>query len=296
MRILVTGAAGFVGTHLVNSLAAESDIWALARTHAPMTHARVRWVLHDLAAQTPLHGLPERIDTVVHLAQSNHYRDFPKHAADVFEVNVGGTFRLLEYARLARARRFVFASTGGLYGVGPRPFRETDPPCFRGPLRFYFTSKYAGETLVQGYAADIFTTILRPFFIYGTGQRALMLLPRLVGRIARGQPITVQGPNGGPCINPVHVSDVVAAIRNCLSLDGNQIMNVAGTETVSIQELAQRIGNCLDKPPRYEQGKSGTAGNMMGDISRMESLVGTPRLPLDQGLEELCQAVGGTTY
>ena len=296
VRILVTGAAGFVGNHLVNALAADSDVWALARTHAPMARTSVTWVLHDFTAQSPFRGLPERIDVVVHLAQSSHFRDFPEHAADVFEVNVDGTFRLLEYARLARARYFIFASTGGLYGVGPRPFRETDPPSFEGRLKFYFASKYAGETLVRGYSSHYFTTILRPFFLYGSGQHESMLLPRLIGRIARGDPVTVQGTNGGPRINPVHVSDVVVAIRNCLSLDGNQIINVAGTETVSIQELALRIGACLNKPPRYERGEERTAGNVMGDISRMQKLVGTPHMSLDKGLGELCKAFGGLAH
>ena len=191
---------------------------------------------------------------------------------------------------------FVFTSTGGLYGVGPRPFRETDPPSFEGRLKFYFASKYAGEMLVQGYSSYFSTTILRPFFVYGRGQHGSMLLPRLIGRIARGDPVTVQGPDGGPRINPVHVSDVVVAIRNSFSLDENQIINVAGTETMSIHELAQRIGDCLRKPPQYERGEERTAGNMMGDISRMEKLVGTPRMSLDKGLEELCKAFGGLAH
>ena len=163
-------------------------------------------------------------------------------------------------------------------------------------MKFYFASKYAGETLVQGYSSYFSTTILRPFFVYGRGQHESMLLPRLIGRIARGDPVTVQGSDGGPRINPVHVSDAVVAIRNCFSLEENQIINVAGTEMVSIQELALRIGDCLHKPPQFERGKERTAGNVMGDISRMEKLVGTPRMSLDEGLGELCKTFGRLAY
>ena len=265
----------------------------MARAIAPEARAGVTWVPHDLTDRASPQGLPERTDVVVHLAQSQHFRDFPEHATDIFEVNVDGTFRLLEYARLARARCFVYASTGGLYGAGPRPFRETDPPAVGGRLGFYFASKHAGETLVQRYSSCFSTTILRPFFIYGAGQHQSMLLPRLAGRIACGEPVTVQGPDGGLRINPLHISDAVVAIRNCFDLDGHNLINLAGAETVSIQGLARRIGYTVAKTPRYERVQERPDGHMIGDISRMKALLGTPRTPLDRGLAELCKAVGG---
>ena len=291
----MTGATGFVGTRLVNVLAAEAEVWAMARAGAPKARAGITWVLHDLTDRASPRGLPERTDVVVHLAQSKHFRDFPEHATDIFEVNVDGTLRLLEYARLARARCFVYASTGGLYGVGPRPFRETDPPAVGGQLGFYFASKYAAEMLVQRYSAYFSTTILRPFFIYGAGQHQSMLLPRLAGRIVREEPVTVQGPNGGLRINPLYVSDAVAAIRNCFDLDGHHLINLAGAEIVSIQELARRIGYTAAKTPNYEKVQECPAGHVMGDISRMTALLGAPRTSLDRGLTELCKSVGGIT-
>ena len=115
-------------------------------------------VEHDLATPAGPGILPERIDAVVHLAQSDRYRDFPGGAPDIFAINVRATFELLEYALAAGASRFVFASTGGVYGYNYDRVLETHPV---SPLNFYLSSKYAAELMIANYRALLDTVVVR---------------------------------------------------------------------------------------------------------------------------------------
>src|SRR5437870_2140671 len=105
-RILITGATGFIGRHLVERLRAQHELYCIARAIPPAVSDRVFWVKDDLAVGLNEGQLPSRLDAVVHLAQSSRYRDFPEGARDVFAINVRSTFDLLEYARRSGARSF----------------------------------------------------------------------------------------------------------------------------------------------------------------------------------------------
>src|SRR5581483_7592008 len=115
--------------------------------------------------------------------------------------NVATTQRLLEYARQAKAKRFVLASSGGVCGYQPRPIVETDPPNL---FNYYLATKYAAEVLVQAYSEQLVPVILRYFFVYGEGQRG-MFMPSLVERVLQGKAVTVSGQTG-VTMNPIHVS------------------------------------------------------------------------------------------
>ena len=134
MRVLVTGATGFLGRHVLPVLAERHKVVAMARR--PVEGFET--VVADL---TDEFELPAGLDAVVHLAQSRRYREWPEGAADMYAVNVHATFRLL--AR-AGAGRFVYASTGGIYAPSPAPLREDDPVA---PSGFYPRSKLAAEVL-----------------------------------------------------------------------------------------------------------------------------------------------------
>src|SRR3954469_3026719 len=100
MRVPVTGANGFIGSHLLPELTARQEVIALTRSGPPPeAEPLVDWVVQDLAEPLMERKLPARIDAVVHLAQSARYKEFPDGAADVYAVNVHSTFQLLEWAR-----------------------------------------------------------------------------------------------------------------------------------------------------------------------------------------------------
>src|SRR5207247_1694483 len=164
--------------------------------------------------------------------------------ADIFAVNTASTAHLLDFARRAGARTFVYASSGGVYGGGDAPLHEGGAI---KPDNFYAASKAAAEAIVHAYAPEITAVVLRYFFIYGRGQRD-MLVPSLVARIHRGEPVTLQG-NDGIHINPIHAEDAAAATVAALSLREPDTINVAGPQPVTLRSLVYQIGALVAQPP-----------------------------------------------
>jgi UDP-glucose 4-epimerase len=283
MRILVTGAGGFLGRHLVAALGPRHDLVALTRrTPPPELESAARWVRCDLR-ELDTSVLPERVDAVIHLAQSSRYREFPDGAEDMFAVNVASTFALLEYARAASASAFVLASTGGIYGRSEVPVRETDAP---HPTSFYFRSKLAAEALLEGYADEFRTLAFRFFFIYGPGQQR-MLIPTLAAQVAARAEIVIEG-DPGLRVNPIYVDDATRVFESALSAGVSGTFNVAGDEQVTISELVELIGDAVGERPRVRHEAAQLEGDLVADVTRMRDELGVrPQVPLADGLRSL---------
>jgi UDP-glucose 4-epimerase len=280
MRILVTGASGFVGRRLVQHLAKDHEVFGLSRRPSPSPHS----VQMDLSLGVDVAALPERIDAVVHLAQSEQYRDFPDRADHIYAVNVDSTFRLLEYARKARATRFVLASSGGVYGYAKGALGESMAP---RPPDFYLRSKQLAENLLSAYEPFFAGVAVRPFFIYGEGQRPTMFIPRLVRNVLSGRPITLSPPDG-LLVNPVHVSDAAKAFAAALTADFSGPVNVAGPEVLTLGHIVRVIGRQLDREPRIEH-VADAPGDVVGDLTLMSRILGAPKVPFSEGVVEVCR-------
>jgi UDP-glucose 4-epimerase len=286
MRILLTGATGFIGRHLMRRLAPPHEIIAMGRTEPPEPHDGVRWVEHDLTQSFATTRLPKEIDAVIHLAQSRHYREFPDRAADVFAVNVESTFRLLEYAREARARKFIFASTGGVYGSSDRAVSETDR---LNPLNFYLSSKYSAESLVTSYSSFFDYIIFRFFFVYGPTQDR-MLVPSLLQRVLNEEKITVEG-EPGLRMNPIFVDDATSVFEPALALDRSDLFNVAGDEIATISDLIDVMERVAGKRAVVEHTAAGALGDLIGDNSRMKRVLRVqPQTALEAGLRRMVES------
>lgn len=289
--ILLTGATGFIGRRLLPRLSARHRVWAITRRRR-VNHPDdpIRWLHHDLADPLPPVGLPRRIDAVIHLAQSPHYRDFPSRAREIHAVATGACMMLLEWARQAGATRFVLASTGGLYPPTGDLIRESDPVTITpGPLGFYFASKRAAEQLASQYAGLFSTVILRFFFIYGSGQNPVMLMPRLIRSVRAGDPVTLQG-RDGVVLNPVFVDDAADAIVRCLMLDHPTTINIAGPEALPLRHIVETIAELVGRPPMFVPApgaEPNTAPFLVSDTGRMAALLGAPRIGIREGLLSL---------
>jgi UDP-glucose 4-epimerase len=280
MRVLVTGASGFVGRQLLVRLSMEHDVFGLSRRPSPAGHS----IQMDLSLGVDVAALPERIDAVVHLAQSEHYREFPERADHIYSVNVESTFRLLDYARRAGATRFVLASSGGVYGYAHEALTESAVP---RPPDFYLRSKVLAEILLSGYDKYFAGIAVRPFFIYGEGQRPTMFIPRLVRNIVLGNPITLS-PQDGLLVNPVHVSDAAQALAAALTVDFSGPINVAGPDVLSLGEIVRQIGSLVGRKPVIER-LAEAPGDVVGDIALMSRILGPPRVPFSEGVVEVCR-------
>lgn len=282
-RILLTGGSGLIGQRLVELAPPALEILTVGR-RAP--RGRCAWIETDLGGAWSEATLPAGVETVVHLAQSRRYREFPAAAADLFAVNVASTQRLLEWARTRGVRRFVLASSGGVYGRGPEPFAEDTPLPAGGAPNAYLAGKLAAELLAHSYRGCFDVIVLRPFFVYGPAQDPEMLLPRIVAAVAAGRPVRLEGAAGMRC-NPLHVDDAARALLGCLALTESTTVNLAGPEVWSLREIAGRAGALLGRPPRFESGTPAASPDLIGATGRMRQLLGAPRVGLDEGISEL---------
>jgi UDP-glucose 4-epimerase len=289
VRILLTGAAGFIGSHLLNALQSRHMVFALDKSPALTTSQdNTYWLAHDLNQPLDLAQMPSDLDAIIHLAQSKHYRRFPERVRDIFGVNVQSTLNLLEYGREIGIERFIFASTGGVYGYGQDKFVETDPVRL---LNFYATSKYIAELLINSYQQFFHTIILRFFFVYGPTQEG-MLIPSLVNRIKDDELITVEG-DPGIKLNPIYIDDVIRVFEPALSLPNSDTINVAGDESITISELIALIENALGKRAIKQHKDTSTDGNLIADNTRMKEVLGvTPQVSLRDGLSLFVRATG----
>ncbi len=287
-KILVTGGSGLIGSKLLDSLDEKNTIYALSRG------GRVPGATHtldvDLDRPWSNAGLPRDVDIIVHLAQSNHYRDFPQRAENVFNVNTMSTVRLLDYARETGVKQFILASSGGIYGTRSRSFSESEEIVANPELGFYLGTRLCSELLSDNYSSFMNIICLRFFFAYGPGQRPQMLMPRLVDSVRSGTPIKLRGENGLR-INPIYVDDAARAVQAAINLEGSHKINVAGPQVLSLRAIADTIGDAINKKPRFEiQPTSGNA-DLIGEIKLMGNLLCEPCVSFDQGIQAYVESL-----
>ena len=291
MRLLVTGAAGLIGRHLVAALRRWHEVVALYRPGCHGDGEGIRWIAVDLAEPSFIQALPSGVDGVIHLAQSRRFREFPDGVRDVFSVNVASTAALLNWSVRTGVRRFVLASSGGIYGYSRDPFSEEHAVGSAGRLGYYMASKQSAELLSEAYADHMAVTILRFFFVYGPGQKPDMLIPRLVRSVSEGRPILLDGADGLH-INPVHVDDAVSAVQRAFDLEQSHRINIGGPEVLSLRQISHSIGAKLGHAPYYSVNPVAEPKDLIGDIGKMMRLLVKPSIHFADGCEDVIRDLG----
>jgi nucleoside-diphosphate-sugar epimerase len=290
-RCVITGATGLIGSSLVKELAGQWRIDAIARRAPDERLGDVNWHAMDLSAGFDDDALPKHVDSIVHLAQSEHFREFPDRAFDVFQVNAATTASLLDYARRAGARSFVLASSGGVYRPAPDSLHEELDIVSRGDLGYYIGTKLCSEILAEPYTSLFTVAIIRFFFVYGPGQRQDMLIPRLLRAVRNGEPVTLQGEHGLR-INPTHVSDAARATAHAMDLRQSDKINVGGPQVVALRELCEIIGRRVGRAPVFRTNPGEEPYPLVGDIEKMRRLLSPPRVGIEEGIAGLVEAPG----
>jgi UDP-glucose 4-epimerase len=248
MRVLVTGASGFVGRSVVRALAREGhDAIAAVRRHDPDLPA-CETVVWDIGrARRPV-PLPSKVDAIVHAAQSRNYRSFPTDIDELFRVNVAGARTLLDYGVDTGVSRFCLLSSGTVY----EPYRgELREEAALAPTSFLGASKLAAEILAGPYQGKMALSVLRLFFPYGPGQTG-RLIPDIIERVRTGRAVELSADGNGLRIAPTHVSDLAEIAVAAVAEGWTGTMNVASPHTISLRELAELAGKLLGLRPVFE--------------------------------------------
>jgi nucleoside-diphosphate-sugar epimerase len=277
----MTGASGLLGRHVVPLLRDQNEIFAVGRTAILDTETMPPI---DIATDWSTNFLPKRIDTVIHLAQSARYRDFPEGANEVFAVNLASTARLLDYARRAGAQRFLLASTGGIYRSSSTPISENSEILGAAEVNQYFATKLSAEMLAGSYRGIMDVHVMRIFFMYGLDQQPGMFLPALIRRISLGESVQLNGSNGIR-INPIHAKDAARAVAALTKSGGPKTLNVAGSQAVSMRDISEEIGRLLSTKPSFDQ--IGDSKDLVAGIEAMTQLIGGTETTLTEGIGEL---------
>lgn len=302
MRALVTGAAGFVGSHLVERLAADGwDVVAVDCLSPYYDVSLKRANIADLARgagtavqdvdllTADLSALLDGVEVVFHQAGQPGVRTSWDAFDSYVEQNVMVTHRLLEAARSAALRRFVFASSSSVYGNAlAYPTSEDMVPRPHSP---YGVTKLAAEHLCGVYARNwgVRTVSLRYFTVFGPRQRPDMAMHRLIEAALAGSAFPMFG-NGDQVRDFTYVGDVVAANAAAAIADvpPGTVINVAGGGAVTLSDVIKTVERLTGRTVQLDRrpAQAGDVDRTGGAVDLAASLLGwTPRVSIDEGLE-----------
>ena len=302
---LVTGAAGFIGSHVTDRLIERGDRVLGLDNFDDFYDPAVkrdnlrRWEGHeafhlvegDIRDRHLLAGLMagEPIDAVVHLAARAGVRPSLEQPELYADVNVRGTTVLLEAARQAGIGRVIYASSSSVYGGNEKvPFSEDDP--VDHPVSPYAATKKATEVIAHAfhhlYGMD--TIGLRFFTVYGPRQRPEMAIHKFTRLIDRGRPVPMFG-DGSSQRDYTYIDDIVVGVLAAIDrARGCRVYNLGESATTSLAELIDLIGRALGREPRIERRplQPGDVPRTWADVSRARQELGyDPQVPIEEGIE-----------
>ncbi len=311
--ILVTGAAGFIGSHLVERLLTRGDAVIGVDNFDPfyspeekrrnlagaLANPRFRLLELDCADGEALGaGLGDApIDAIVHLAAKAGVRPSIQQPAAYTRANVVATQMMLELARTRGIARFVFGSSSSVYGNADRvPFSEEDRA--DRPISPYAATKRAGELLCHTYHHLYGTGIiaLRFFTVYGPRQRPDLAIRKFGTLMLRGEPIPMFG-DGGMERDFTWIDDilqgVLAALDRTLDVPGDyRVINLGESRTTTVARLIELIGAALDVEPRIQRLplQPGDVQRTFADVSLARQLLGyRPTMPIEEGIPRFAE-------
>ena len=299
MRVLVTGGAGFIGSHVVDKLQArghEPRIFDLVPS--PHHGAEIETILGDLCDPDTARRAIEGCDAVVHLAALADVDEVVTDPARADRVNVHGTHVLLEAARDAGVERFVYASTIWVYGDAADPEPVTEDTPLGLPKHFYTATKIAGEHYTASYGElyGLEWTILRFGIPYGPRARPTAVVPAFTAKALSGQPLTIAG-DGTQSRRFVYVEDLADGVAlSLVPAAANRVYNLVGHENTSVRSIARTIRDIVgDAKIVHVDGRAGDlrGGNVSGERAARE-LSWEPTTPFDEGVRRYVDWVTAT--
>jgi nucleoside-diphosphate-sugar epimerase len=298
MKALVTGCAGFIGSHITDRLLTEgyevigidcfTDYYPRSIKEANIQDARkdphFTFIEKDIME---MKDFPE-VDYVFHEAAQAGVRASWGSSFSIYtRNNVEATQRLLEHYRDMRLKKFIYASSSSVYGDAPLPMREDMRP---QPISPYGVSKLAAEHLCYLYWKNfkVPTVSLRYFTVYGPRQRPDMGINKFVSAIRNGTPVIIYG-NGNQTRDLTFISDVIEANMLAARYPGHgDIFNIGGGNRVSVNDLIKGIEKAEKKKAiiQHTEFQKGDALDTLADTTKAREQLGwQPRIPIAEGIE-----------
>jgi UDP-glucuronate 4-epimerase len=304
MRYLITGGAGFIGSHLSERMLKEGHAVTIfddfntyydpeikQRNIAAIEDAIeiVRGDIRDaiLVERTFAKG---KFDQVIHIAARAGVRPSIQDPKLYFTTNIDGTFNLLDACRYHGVPRFTFASSSSVYGINQKvPFAESD--LIERTISPYAATKLAGEQICSNYAHlfDIHCQCLRFFTVYGPRQRPDLAISKFTKRILAGEPIQQYG-DGSTARDYTYIDDIVEGVVAASKYDKKSfdIFNLGGSATTTLGELIRLIENATGQKALIEQieEQPGDVPRTFADITKANKALGyEPQTPIAKGIE-----------
>ena len=309
MRIVVTGAAGFIGSHLVETLLAAGhhivgvdnfdDFYEPAKKRSNLAAALTlpSFELHevDIRQREPLRAILKGADALVHLAARAGVRPSFIQPALYADVNVTGTVTLLELTRDLNISRFVFASSSSVYGEGVDP--PFDEDTLGIPASPYASTKVAGELLCRNFTPQIpHITVLRLFTVYGPRQRPDLAIHKFARLMLESRPLPIYGPSSS-FRDYTYVSDIVAGIEAALATEVPWLVcNLGSGRPIQLGEMVNQLEVALAVTASIEQlpAQEGDLFGTWASIEKARHALGyEPKLTFSEGVAEFARwAIG----
>jgi UDP-glucuronate 4-epimerase len=305
LNFLVTGGAGFIGSHVCERLlGAGHAVWALDDlngfydpslkrhnlTGIQARHKPFVFTQGDVADRPCVQRLLREVkfDQIVHLAARTGVRPSLEEPALYQRVNIEGTANILEAARESGVSKITLASSSSVYGVNSKvPFAEGDPVF--SPISPYAASKLACEALghVYHHVYGMDVVMLRFFTVYGPRQRPYLAIHTFARRIAAGQPIQVFG-DGSSARDYTYITDIVDGIMACVRRTfGYEVFNLGGSNPTTLSRLVELLETALGKKALVERkpNQPGDVPRTWADVSKSGRLLAySPKVKIEEGI------------
>lgn len=310
-NVLITGGAGFIGSHLVDRLMAEGG-WRITvvddfndfydpaikreNVRTRLANPDFKLVEADIRNYEQLAQAfgDAAFHCIVHLAARAGVRPSLKEPRLYVETNINGTLNLLELARMHGVKQFVFGSSSSVYGMNSKvPFSEDDP--IFNPISPYAATKAAGELICHSYAHlyDMRIVCLRFFTVYGARQRPDLAIHKFAKLISAGKPIPVFG-DGTTRRDYTYIDDIIAGVRAAIDYDQSkyEVINLGESRTVELRELISLLEGALDQHAVIDRQplQPGDVPRTFADITKARRLLSYhPQTQIEEGIAKFVE-------
>ncbi|MGB3345692.1 MAG: GDP-mannose 4,6-dehydratase [Candidatus Humimicrobiia bacterium] len=305
MRFLITGGAGFIGSHIVDELLSLGENVVVIDNFNPYYDPKIKWKNISNAQENPNFKLLEGdildkdllneifssfdIDILVHMAAQAGVRGSIKNPELYTKVNVLGTLNLLEMCKKYKIKKMIFGSSSSIYGNGEVPFSENNK--VDEPISPYAATKKGAELLCYNYyhLYEIPITCLRFFTVYGPRQRPGMAIHKFTRLMNDNELIPIYG-DGSSSRDYTYITDILDGIKSAIKKDlGFETINLGSSDPIKLLDLVNLIQEKMGKEAKlsFLPPQSGDVERTYADVSKAEKLLGySPKVSIEEGIEK----------